>query len=47
MSAVLPDPTPGSPVLKNVDKATNIALMSVALSGEQTQVRTTNQGPLL
>jgi hypothetical protein len=41
MSAVMPDPTPGSPVLKNVDKATNIAVMSIALSGEQTQVGST------
>ena len=38
MAATLPDPTPGSPVLKNVNKATNVAVMSVALSGEQTQV---------
>lgn len=38
MAAVMPVTTPGSPVLKSVDKATNIAVMSICLSGEQTQV---------
>ena len=36
-NALYPDPTPGAPVLKNVDKETNVAFMSIALSGEQTQ----------
>jgi Bacterial trigger factor protein (TF) len=36
-SAVFPDPTPGNPVLKHVDKERNVAFMRVALSGAQTQ----------
>ena len=31
------EPSPGSPVVKNIDKNTNIATMAIALSGEQTQ----------
>ena len=36
-NALYPDPTPGAPVLKNLDKETNVAFMSIALTGEQTQ----------
>jgi Bacterial trigger factor protein (TF) len=36
-NALYPDPTPGAPVLKNLDKDTNVAFMSIALTGEQTQ----------
>jgi hypothetical protein len=36
-NAMYPDPSPGVPVLKNLDKDTNIAFMSIALTGEQTQ----------
>jgi hypothetical protein len=36
-SALTPTPTPGSPVVKKIDKDSNIAFMSVALSGDQTQ----------
>ena len=31
------EPSPGSPVIKNIDKTTNVATMVVALSGAQTQ----------
>lgn len=31
------EPSPGAPVVKNIDKKTNIATMAIALSGEQTQ----------
>jgi trigger factor len=36
-NALYPDPTPGSPVMKNLDKETNVAFMSIALTGAQTQ----------
>ena len=36
-NVLYPDPTPGAPVLKNLDKETNVAFMSIALTGEQTQ----------
>lgn len=36
-NAMYPDPTPGAPVLKNLDKETNVAFMTIALTGEQTQ----------
>ena len=31
------EPSPGAPVVKSIDKTTNIATMAIALSGEQTQ----------
>lgn len=37
-NALYPDPSPGVPVLKTVDKETNIAYMSIALTGEQTSI---------
>lgn len=36
-SAIYPDPYPGSPVVKNVDKERNVALISLAVGGSQTQ----------
>lgn len=36
-SALYPDPFPGSPVVKNVDKERNVALISLAVGGTQTQ----------
>ena len=36
-NSILPEPYPGNPVVKKIDKESNIASMSVALSGEKTQ----------
>ena len=37
VSTMTPDPFPGSPVVKKVDKENNIALIAIALTGTQTQ----------
>eukprot|EP01041_Mallomonas_annulata_P012756 gene12756-26867_t len=36
-NVLLPEPFPGSPVVKSINKETNVAYMKVALSGAQTQ----------
>lgn len=36
-TALLPDPSPGAPIVRKVDKSLNVAYMTVALTGEQTQ----------
>ena len=36
-NTISPDPFPGSPVIKSIDKVKKIVVLSIALSGEQTQ----------
>jgi hypothetical protein len=36
-SAILPEPFPGSPIIKSLDKESNIASIRLALTGAQTQ----------